>query len=334
MIYTGKGVILGLKIKIKMIKLNFADEKIPHEKIYHYDVIILGGGPAGLTAAIYASRYGMKTVLISKEIGGMANYAVEVENYPGYKGSGKRLMKKFFLQARKSGAEIIQDDIINIEKDGNGMIVAVSGKKIIHAKSIIIALGTQRKKLNIQGEDKFLGRGVSYCATCDGSFFKNKDVAVIGGADAACKSVLLLSGIAKRVYLVCRGEKVNCEPAIAKKIGMKKNVLFFNNSSPMEIRGKNKVKELVIWKKNKELGLKVDGVFVEAGGLPLSDIAKLLGLKLDEQGYIHVDSEMKTNVHGIFAAGDVVKSKLKQIVIAASQGAVAAKSAHEFIQNL
>lgn len=318
---------------MKQVKFILAGKKIPHEKVYHYDVLILGGGPAGLASAIYSSRYGMKTALISKNMGGMINYAEEIENYPGYLGSGKRLMNKFFLQAKKFGADVLNDDIISIERDSNGLIVAVSSKKIIHAKTIIIALGTQKKRLNIKGEDKFLGRGVSYCATCDGNFFKGKDVAVIGGGDSACKSALLLSGIAKRVFLVHRAKEEQCEKILVKRMITKKNIEIFADSSPMEIKGEKKVSQLVIWKNNRELGLKVDGVFIEIGSMPLSDIAKLLGLKLDEEGYIHVDENMATNVRGVFAAGDVVKSKLKQVVIAASQGAIAAKSAYDYISG-
>ena len=275
----------------------------------------------------------MKSGLISKELGGTANWAEKVENYPGYSGSCEKLMKKFAKQAIKFGVEILNDDIINLEKDDNGFIVVVSSKKIIHTKTIIIALGTQKRKLNIKGEDDFLGKGVSYCATCDAFFFKNKEVAVIGGGNSACKSALLLAGITNKVYLVHRGEKEKCDDSLLKKVKEKKKIIDYNKTSPMEIRGKQKVEELIIWKDDKEMKLKVDGVFIEIGGLPLSDIAKMIGLKLDEQGYIHVDSEMKTDIEGVFAAGDIIKSKLKQIVVAASQGAIAAKSAFDFVSG-
>lgn len=145
-------------------------KKIPHSKVYHYDVIILGGGPAGLTAAIYSARYGMKTGLITRDIGGMANLAKKIENYPGYDGGGIELMQKFYKQAKNCGTEFLNDDVINLEKDSNGFVVRTTGK-LVHTKSIIIALGTERKRLNIKGEDKFVGKGVSYCATCDAGFF-------------------------------------------------------------------------------------------------------------------------------------------------------------------
>jgi len=281
-------------------KFSIKGMKIPHSKIFHYDVIILGGGPAGLTASIYSARYGLKTCLISKDIGGMANLSPKIENYPGYNGSGFELMQKFYKQAREHGAEFLNDDVIKLEKDSNGFIVFTAIHKIVHTRSIIITLGTEKRKLNIKGEDKFLGKGVSYCATCDGAFFQGKEVAVIGGSDAACMAALILSGLAKKVYIIYRKGKVRCE-------------------------------EIVIEQREKKKKIKLDGMFIEVGSLPLSDIAKILNVKIDKQGYIIVDHDMQTGVKGVFAAGDVVKSKLKQVVVAASQGAIAAKSAYEYL---
>jgi thioredoxin reductase (NADPH) len=300
-----------------------------------YDVIILGGGPAGLTAAIYCTRYGLKTILISREIGGTAKLAHKIENYPGYEGPGLELMKKFQSQAEKHGTDFLDSDIIELRKEKKNFIVTTSHKKY-SVKALILALGTQRRKLNIPGEDKFLGKGVSYCATCDGAFFKNKDVAVIGGGDSACKAVLLLSDIAKRVYFILRGEKETCEHALRKNLS-KKNIIPFYNTIPLEIKGKEQVSELVVEmggkKLPKEEAIKVDGVFIEVGSLPISDIARMLKIRVDKEGYIVVDGEMKTNVPGICAAGDIVKSKLKQVIVSASQGAISAKSIQEYLQE-
>ena len=314
-------------------KFTSLGEKIHHSKIYHYDVLILGGGPAGLTAAIYASRYGLKTIVISKEIGGVANYAHEIENYPGYLGSGKELMKNFHEHAQKFGAEFINGDIINMEKDDNGLIVGVSSKKIIHAKSVIVALGSQRKRLNINGENEFLGKGVSYCATCDGYFFKNKDVAVIGAGDSACKATLLLAGIAKKVYMVYRGHMDKCEHISSKKIKEIKNIEIINGASPMEIKGDKTVNELVLWKDDKEIGIKVSGVFIEIGGMPVSDIAKMLKIHMNNEGYIEVDNEMKTNVPGVFAAGEACDPLYRQVITSAGMGAAAAIEATKFLEK-
>lgn len=303
-----------------------------------YDTIVLGAGPAGMTAGIYSTRYGLRTLIISKEIGGMANLAEKIENYPGYSGSGRRLMRKFHNQAKEHGAEFLDEDIIEMKRGQREFIITTKTKKLT-GKSIIIAMGTEKRKLNVPGEDKFLGRGVSYCATCDGIFFKNKDVAVIGAGDSACKAALFLSDIARKVYVIQRGEKEKCEEVYRKNLKGKNNVEFLYNTTPMEIRGKEEVKELIFDREGKlknlpgEEKIRLDAVFIEIGSLPISDIAKMLKLKIDKNGFIIVNSEMKTNIPGVFAAGDVVKNNLKQVVIAASQGALAAKSAHDYLKG-
>lgn len=296
-----------------------------------YDLAILGGGPAGLSAGIYASRYGLKTIIISNEIGGMANYAHKIENYPGFEGSGKKLMGKFFKQAKKFGTDFLNDDLINIKKE-KGFEVITSRKERINTKAIIIALGTQKKKLNIKGEDKFLGKGVSYCAVCDGNFFKNKSVAVIGSGDAACKASELLTGLAKKVYMIVRGESEKCELVVSERLKKKENFEFLCNAVPVEIKGRKAVSSLIITQKGNGKKIKVDSVFIEIGSLPLSDICKILGIKTDSEGYILVNDSNETNVSGIFAAGDVVKSKLKQVVVAAAQGARAAKAVYDYLK--
>jgi len=302
-----------------------------------YDLVILGAGPAGLSAAIYAARYGMKTILIARNVGGTANWAHRIENYPGYSGSGKDLMKKFFEQAREHGSEYLNDDIIDIKKDRKGFTITTSSRKFFSVRAVIIALGTQRRKLNIEGEDKFLGKGVSYCATCDGAFFKNKTVAVIGGGDASCKATLFLSEICNKVYMIYRGDKEKCESVSSKKIRKTDNIEILYNTIPLEIKGKEVVEEIIADRggKNmpKERSIKVEGVFIEIGALPLTDIAKMLKMKIDKEEYIIVDSEMKTNIPGIFAAGDVVRSRMKQVVLSAAQGAIAAKSAYDYLQK-
>jgi len=302
-----------------------------------YDIVILGAGPGGLSAAIYSARYGLKTIVISREVGGMANLAHKIENYPGYEGSGLELMQRFFKQAKQHGTEYLNDDLISIKKEKEGFVIVTSTKKFINVKAVIIALGTQRRKLNIPGEDKFLGKGVSYCATCDANFFRKKKVAVIGGGDSACKAVLLLSGIAKKVYMIHKSEKDKCEVILTDKIKKKNNIEIFPGTIPIEIKGNEKVSELIVdlggKKLPKEKKIKVDGVFIEVGSLPVSDIAKMVNLKIDKDDYILVDKEMRTNVPGIFAAGDVVKSRLKQVIVAAAQGAMAAKSAYDFMQK-
>ena len=304
--------------------------------VKEYDIAILGAGPAGLTAAIYASRYGLKTIVISKDVGGMANYAHKIENYPGFKGSGARLMQKFYKQAKNFGAEFISNDLIDIKKE-KGFEIITSRKDRVATKAVIIALGSSRRKLNIKGEDEFLGKGVSYCATCDGNFFRNKIVAVIGGGDAACKASELLASLCKKVYMIVRGEADKCEVIVSDRLKKKNNFELVCNSVPIEIKGKEVVEELVVEVGGKKIpklkGIKLDGVFIEIGSLPVSDICKILKVRTDKEGYVDVDIDMNTNVPGIFAAGDVVKTRLKQVVVAASQGAKAAKSAYDYLKS-
>ena len=169
----------------------------PHNEIEHYDVLILGGGPAGLTAALYAARYHLKAAVIAKKIGGTAMLAGAIENWPGFTGTGKELMKKFKKQAMDSGAKFLEAEVDNVKRDEDGFVLEINDKEV-HGKTIIIALGMQNKKLDLKNEENFIGRGVSYCATCDAPFFKDKIVAVIGGADSAVKAAIMLEPIAKK----------------------------------------------------------------------------------------------------------------------------------------
>jgi len=303
------------------------------EEIEHYDVCILGGGPAGLTSALYSSRYGFHTALIAKDIGGMANLAHKIENYPGYEGSGLELMRKFWNQAKSCGTEFLSSEVQDIRKDNTGFVIILVNEKVVHSKTLIIALGTEKRKLNIAGEDKFIGKGVSYCATCDATFFKNKQVAVIGGGNSAVKAAVLLSKLASKVYIICRKCELKCDKIENSAIKEIKNIELVYDSAPVEIKGKEKVSSLVLDIKGKKQELEVDGIFVEIGAIPVTDMTKELGIETDNEKYIIVDNEMRTNVKGVFAAGDTIKSKLKQVVISAGQGAIAAHSVREFLSG-
>jgi thioredoxin reductase (NADPH) len=309
------------------------DKGIEDEKIEHYDVCILGGGAAGLTSAIYSTRYGLHTALIAKTIGGAANLAEKIENYPGFEGSGLELMQKFWKQAEKLGTEFLNSVVVNIQKDKTGFIVELKNGKVVHSRTIIVALGTEKRKLNIPGEDEFVGRGVSYCATCDAAFFKGKEVVVIGGSNSAAKTALILSKMAKKVYILYRREELRCDEIDKKKIKEKKNIEVIYNAIPLKIVGNTVVKGLEINQKGKERKLRVAGVFVEIGSVPISGMVKKLGVKTDKEGYIIVDENMATNIKGVFAAGDTIKSKLKQIVVSAGQGALAAASAKDYLDK-
>lgn len=293
-----------------------------------YDLIIVGAGPAGLTAGLYAVRSGLKVGIISKDVGGTTNSILELENWPGFKGSGTELMKEFYEQVKKYDVDFIMADVEDVKKENEEFIVETKNKKL-QSRAIILATGTKRKELNIPGEKELKGKGVSYCVTCDAFFFKDKIVGVIGGSDCAVTSALALSDIAKKVYVIYRGEKLRCEDINSKKLEGKENVEIIYGAIPQEIKGEEKVKSLII-KDDKEIEL--DGVFIEIGSVALTKFVKNLGLKLDEENYIVVDEEMKTSISGIFAAGDVTHHKLKQVVVASGQGAIAAKSAYEFLK--
>ena len=308
------------------------NKDVKDNDIEHYDVCILGGGPAGLTSAIYSARYGLHTGLITKDIGGMANLAKEIENYPGFSGSGLELMQKFYQQAKNFGTEFLNAELADLNKDKTGFIILLTNGKSVHAKSLIIALGTEKRKLNIENEDKFVGKGVSYCATCDAFFFKNKNVAVLGSGDSACHSALLLSGIAKKVYLIVKGNELKCQLIDKEKMKHEKIEIFLNTIIK-KINGREKVESIEIDKDGKKLNLDVEGIFIEIGATPLTSIIKKLNIKTDKDNYVLVNEDMETNIKGVFAAGDAIKSKLKQVVVAASQGAIAAKSAYDYLKK-
>ncbi len=297
-----------------------------------YDILIIGAGPAGLTAGLYSARNGLKVGIISKDIGGTGNSILRIENWPGFSGSGPELMKKFYEQVKEYEVDFILEGVSSVERLKSGKEFSVkTTKQEMKCRALIIATGTERKKLKIPGEVELLGKGVSYCATCDSFFFKNKNVAVIGESDCAATSAITLSDIAKKVYLVYRGEKLRCENINEERLKEKKNVEIHYNSIPLEIIGEDRVEILSIFSKGKKDNLNVDGVFIEIGSAPLAEFSNKLDLKMDAEKYIKVDEDMNTNIPGIYAAGDVTDTKLKQVVVAASQGAIAAKSAYDWL---
>ncbi|MEA3248258.1 MAG: FAD-dependent oxidoreductase [Nanoarchaeota archaeon] len=295
-----------------------------------YDLLILGAGPSGMAAAIYGGRYGLKTLVVGKDIGGTANFSWEIENYPGFKGSGIDLMKKFEEQAKSFGAEFEVGHIDKLERVEEGFKISVDDKVFV-GRSVVSGLGSERRKLGISGEDEFLGKGVSYCATCDGNFFRNKTVVVVGGSDSAAKAAIYLSGICKKVYISYRKDKMRCEPISLEKIEAIENIEIIYDSKPVEIIGDMKVSGLKLEIENGESVLDVDGVFIEVGSVPVTRIFEELEVEL-ENGYIKVDKEGRTSVEGLFAAGDGTNNSFKQVVTAAADGALAAKSAYDFLK--
>jgi len=301
-----------------------------------YDVLILGAGPAGMTAGIYSARYHHKTLVVGRTMGGTANAAGEIENWPGFKGPGMELMKNIKEQAESFGVEFLENNVKTVKKEGEFFTLHIEDK-IIKGRSLIVALGTENRQLNIPGEKEFLGKGVSYCATCDGNFFKGKTVAVIGGADSAAKAAMYLSDICEKVYVVYRKHEMRCEPISLSKLCETPHVEIIYYSNPVEVVGEGVVKGLKIKTEEPdkdpiERTLDVDGVFVEVGATPANEVVSELGLDL-EKNYIVTGKDTKTNVDGVFAAGDVTNGPMKQVVTAAGEGAIAAKEAHEFLMG-
>ena len=293
-----------------------------------YDVIIIGGGPSGMTAAIYTARRGLKTIVLTRDLGGQITRTNEIENYPGFDLiSGPELATKFFNQAKKFGAEIKFEEAKNIAKTEDGFSLKTVGDEF-KTKAIILSFGKSPRELNVPGEEKLKGKGVSYCATCDGPFFKNKSVVVVGGGNSALDAALVTSAIAKNVYLIHRGE-FRGEAILIDKVNKAKNIEQVVPNEITEIKGEEKV-ESVLLKDGREI--KTDGVLVEIGYVIDRKLAEGL-IKMDSTGQIIVDSRQNTSVPGIFAAGDLTDTPYKQIVIAAGEGAKAALSCFDYIQQ-
>ena len=302
-----------------------------------YDIIIIGGGPAGMTAAIYARRYDLKVLVLYEKLGGHAADAHNVENYPGILSiSGMDLAAKFKEHAEKFKAEIRQEKVERIEKATYGFHVTTTDS-VYTGKTVLIATGTETKRLEIKGEKEFSGRGVSFCATCDAPFFRNKVVAVVGGGDSAVSAALYLSDIAKKVYLVHRREEFRAEPMQVKQIKKRKNLECVLNSVIQEIKGAKCVSSAIVSdiNTNKVREIALDGVFIEIGAMPTSVLVTDIGVKFDDTGFITVDTAQATNVPGVYAAGDIStgSNKFMQIVTAAAEGAVAASSIYKYVRQ-
>ena len=290
-----------------------------------YDLIIIGAGPAGLTAAIYAARYKMNVLVIGEQIGGMVSEAHEICNFPTYKKiTGTEFTKKLKEQVENLKVEIIYGVVTSIEKIDSLYTLKINLKEY-SAKKIILAMGSEKRKLGLENESKFVGKGVSYCATCDASFFKNKVVGVIGGSNSALTAALLLSKFADKVYIIYRQDNFfRAEKMWVEEVENNDKIKTIFNSNVTELKGNN-VLEGVKLDNGQEL--KLDGLFIEIGSIPNVKLIESLGIEL-EKNYIKTDEKQRTNLKGIFAAGDITNNPLKQIVTACAEGAIAANSAH------
>lgn len=289
-----------------------------------YDVIIIGAGPAGLSAGIYSSRYKLKTLILDDMPGGLAKDAHRVENYPGIESiSGLDLMENMKSHAKNSGAEIIHDSVVDIKKENDEFCVITGEDTTYYSEFLIIATGSKRKKLGIPGEDKLYGRGVSYCATCDAAFFKDKDAAVVGGANSAIMAAVLLAEYAKKVYLIYRGAEFRAEPTWNERVYNNPKIELIYNTNVKEVIGEKKLEKITL---DNGREINVSGLFIEVGSLPSTDIARRIGVEVDNNHLIKVSSNNKTNVDNVYAAGDVTNgsSGFQQIVTSVSEGSIAA----------
>ena len=301
-----------------------------------WDVIIVGGGPASYAAALYCGRYRLKTLVITKDIGGTLNEADIVDDYPGLENlKGPELGKLFKKHAEKYGARTLLESVARIEKlpDGNFKVITVVGKEFI-SKAVIIATGSQRKKLDVPGENL---RGVSYCAECDASFFKDKIVGVVGGGNSAFHDAQVIAQHAKEVYIIHRRDEFRADPILVEEAKNNPKIKFLLNKVVKEIKGTEKVEEVVLQdtKTGEISSMKLDGLFVAIGLVPLSEIVKGLNVNMDESGRIVVDQCGKTNLVGLLAAGDVTTQicNFRQIITSAAQGAVASFIAFMYIKT-
>lgn len=292
-----------------------------------FDTIIIGSGIAGMTAAIYLKRENINVAIIEKEMpGGQMVKTPSIENYPGFdKIDGSTLAMNIYNQVEKLNVPFIFDEVISIE-DGEDKLV-ITKKNKYKAKTILLATGRIPRKLNLSNEDKLIGRGISYCATCDGAFYKNKDVVVVGGGSSAVTEAIYLTNIAHKVTLLYRGENLRSENVLKERLENIENAEIRYNTEIKEIKEENgKVNEVIL----NNGSLKVDGIFVFIGYEPNITFLKDINLNIDN-GYIVVDNDMKTNIDGIYAAGDSIKKELYQLTTAASEAAIAANSIKKYL---
>lgn len=311
-----------------------------------YDTIIIGSGPAGFTAGIYAVRREMKVLIIGKEPGGQLVWASEIENYPGFKSiDNYELISKMQEQTIGLGVEIKIDEVKKIEKADNKFLV-YTNKAVFESKTVIVAMGLSPKRLAIPGEQELTGRGVSYCANCDGPFYKNKTVAVVGGGNSALDAAEVLSKISKKVYLIHRRDEFRGFEALVDEVKTKENIEFVLNSEVLEILGEKaglnepfaggaqgRLQKIKVINKvnNEETEINIDGLFIEIGRIANTDLVGELADR-DEKLQIIVDKRQMTKTPGLFAAGDVVSGEFKQITIACGEATIAALSTYQYIQ--
>lgn len=302
-----------------------------------YDIAIIGTGAAGYTASVYASRYKLKNIVIGEIVGGQTAQAHLVQNFPTYKEiPGGELMAKMKEHTEAYGAEIVFDRVTKINGEYCEFELSTSTDKKFRARTIILATGTKRRHLNIPGEDQFFGKGVTYCATCDAVFYKDKVAAVVGGSDAANTASLYLATLAKQVYQIYRKDKLRGEPAWSEKVVDTKNITVIYNTNVVEAAGSNKLESVKLDTPFEGSDtLAVDGLFIEIGSEPDTTLMEQLNIKMDEGNYIKVGEDQTTSVTGVWAAGDITtgSNRFQQTITAAAEGAIAAENIFTTLQK-
>ncbi|HBO16788.1 MAG: Thioredoxin reductase (TrxB-3) [Candidatus Moranbacteria bacterium GW2011_GWE2_35_2-] len=302
-----------------------------------YDLAIIGAGPAGLSASVYASRYGIKNIIIGGISGGLVTETHEIGNWLGtQKISGFEFAQKAIEHVKSLQAEIKTAEVDEIEKNGDNFVLFLKSGEKLEARAVLLAMGTKHRHLRVAGEKEFSGKGVSYCATCDGFFYRGKKVAVVGGSDSAASAALHLASIAEKVFLIYRKDKLRAEDFWVQSVLKNEKIEVLYNTNIKEIKGNEKVKEIILdnFFKDSDV-LKIDGVFVEIGLEPNVNLVENLNIDLDEDGHIKIESDGRTTEKGIWAAGDITtgSDKFKQIVTAAAEGAIAASSISKYLKK-
>ena len=300
-----------------------------------YDLVIIGAGVTGYSAAMYSARLELEVAVIGDLEGGTITLTDDVSNYPGFSQiTGKELAENLKAHALDYPVYFETGTVQDLFKCKENCFYVVTDKKTYLAKSVLVATGMKERELDVPGHEKLKNKGVSYCALCDGPLFKNKVSAVIGGSDSAAKEALLLAKYSDKVYLIYRREKIRPEPVTAKRIANEPKIEVINKTNITEILGDDRVTGVKLDRPhNGSDTLELDGVFIAIGGIPMSDLAKKVGVKVNKNGEIIIDRSSRTNVAGVFAAGDVVDTEFKQAITGAAEGVHAAYQAYRYVNE-
>lgn len=299
-----------------------------------YDMIVIGAGPAGMTASLYGRRYGLDVLVLGKDIGGHSNEAHIVENWPGTKSiEGPQLAENMKEQVLDIGVDIKQVEVNDVEKRDK-IFEVDTDSSTYSSRTLVLAMGTKKRRLNLDKEEEFIGKGVSYCTTCDAPLYKDTEVGVVGGSDSAAKAALHLAEHASKVYIIYRRDELRAENMLKEKCEENDSIEMIYNAVPEELKGNNILEGV---KLDDGSDLSIDGLFIEIGSVPNKFLTHINSRKIErDDGYIVVDDDMSTNIEGVFAAGDITtgSNKFKQMITAAAEGSIAANSVYDYVREV